>query len=198
MKFNYKDKTVIVNVSHKVGKSTIINLLGYPLTNYFGSKSQVRKKLNPNDFTTDKCFEDADLKVAIVRDPIERIKSCYNDRIVKKNRDNLRDRIKSFTDFYNNFEDLYKNEYQIKLHSYPQVEELGVNPNYYDLIVNTKDINTKFKPELEKLLNVNIPETIQNRSHSDNIEITNKEIEYFKDFYKEDYKYYGEYFYDSK
>ena len=198
MKFNYKDKTVIVNVSHKVGKSTIINLLGYPLTNYFGSKSQVRKKLNPNDFTIDKCFEDTDLKVAIVRDPIERIKSCYNDRIVKKNRDNLKDRIKSFTDFCNNFEDLYKNEYQIKIHSYPQVEELGTNPNYYDLIVNTKDINTKFKPELEKLLNVNIPETIKNRSHSDSIKITNEEIEYFKDFYKEDYKYYGEYFYDSK
>jgi len=198
MKFNYKDKTVIVNVSHKAGKSTILNLLGYPFTNYFGSKSKVRKKLNPNNFTTDKCFEDVDLKVAIVRDPIERIKSCYNDRIVKKNRDSLKDRITSFTDFYNNFEDLYKNEHQIKIHSYPQVEELGTNLNYYDLIVNTKDINTKFKPELEKLLNVNIPETIQNRSHSDSIKITNEEIEYFKDFYKEDYRYYGEYFYGSK
>jgi len=198
MKFNYKNKTVIVNLSHKTGVSTMINLLSYPITKYFGSKSQVRKKLDTEFYTLENKFDDADLKVAIVRDPIERIKSCYKDRIVVKNRDNLKDKIKSFTDFCNNFEKLYKEEYQIKLHSYPQVEALGTNPNYYDIIVNTKEINSKFKPKLEKLLDEKIPETKLNVSHSHDVTVKENEIEYFKDFYKDDYKYYGEYFYDSK
>ena len=194
MKFNYKDKTVIVNLSHKTGVSTIINLLAYPITKYFGSKSQVRKKLKPEIYTLENKFDDADLKVAIVRDPIERIKSCYKDRIVVKNRDNLRDKVNTFTDFCNNFEKLYKEEYQIKLHSYPQVEALGKNPNYYDLIVSTKDINSKFKPRLEKLLDEKIPETKLNVSNSSDIIVTKDQIEYFKNFYKEDYKYYERYF----
>ena len=201
MKFSYDDKTVIVNISRKAGISTMINLLAYPLISYFGSKTQVIKKLNLNNFSdkfiTTKSFDEADLKVAIVRDPIDRIKSCYNDRIAKKNKDNLKDRIKSFADFYKNFEGLYENEYQIKTHSYPQIEELGTNPNYYDLIVNTKDMNTKFKTKLEKLLKIKIPNTIKNTSNSTDIILTKEETEYFKNFYKEDYKYYGKYFYDS-
>ena len=156
------------------------------------------------EITTNYVYSDNWLKVLIVREPLQRLVSCYKNRVLF-HKDLLKsaDRLSkvglpvnpSWEVFIDNFERYRSLSQSINHHSAPIVDFAGDNPNFYDLILNIS--------ELDKLLSV-----VSDRSHC-HIEMPHKQIggseidigkisekakEKIHRFYAKDYDIYSKYF----
>lgn len=198
---NIKDTIIEVNVAHKCGVSTSMAIVACAFTTTEEDRLKLNKKRstffigdnfihNSTYFVFDKNIY-SDIKIAIVRNPIKRIRSIWSDRIKKKNKPGLEDT--SFEYFYNNFYALHKCE-DIRKHSQPQISYIGVNSNYYDHIFDISELNTKYKQLIEDLSNVEIPDIFANNSDYSDFNVTKEQYKYFRHVYSLDYHYYGKYF----
>ena len=156
------------------------------------------------EITTNYVYSDNWLKVLIVREPLQRLVSCYKNRVLF-HKDLLKsaDRLSkvslpvnpSWEVFIDNFERYRSLSPSINHHSAPIVDFAGYNPDFYDLILNIS--------ELDKLLSV-----VSDRSHC-HIEMPHKQIggseidiggisekakEKIHRFYAKDYDIYSKYF----
>jgi hypothetical protein len=191
---NYNGTMVEINVALKCGITSVTSILAYPFCNKVLSKSKSRKILEPYSVHSSPYFYKnkeklpIDIKIAIVRDPIKRIKSIWGDRIKRRNKPNLDDT--SFEYFFRNFWPLHACP-DIRKHSQTQVTFIGVNANYYDHIFDISLINTKFKNIIEKISNTAIVDIAINKSNKSNFKLTRKQFDFFKHVYSLDFDYYG-------
>lgn len=195
------EKAVEVAVATKCGCSTVVDVLGYPHFNGFRARSGRAKLLKEKKYfrNIDRYTEDFPIvsKIAVVRDPVERLASCFADRILKKNRNGMREHITSFDYLVNNLESLQKQFVDLRQHSRPQVMWLGEDPTYYDHIFTTKDLQTGFTPVISKISGVEIPQTSHRKPTGrlkNTFEVTDQQKKIIKEFYEDDYKFWGDYF----
>lgn len=193
---NYNGTMVEVNVALKCGITSVTSILAYPFCNEVLNKSKSRKILKPYSVHPSSYFYKntkqlpIDIKIAVVRDPIKRIKSIWGDRIKKKNKPNLDDT--SFEYFFHNFWPLHACP-DIRKHSQTQVTFIGVDANYYDHIFDISLVNTKFKNVIEEASGAAIPSVVGNKSNESDFKLTREQFDFFKHVYSLDFNYYGTY-----
>ena len=153
--------------NNKAGSTTIINYLGQLLWN---EKPTTPSGTNVQDFCgkdsyigREKGFEyyhkelkDCEIRIAVYRDPIDKIVSGFY--YCQKQNPFLND-LGKFLDGYNQY--LKQNNY-IRVHCRTNTDMLGSDPSIYTHVWNTKEINSKLLPFLEKLGGGRIQETRHN------------------------------------
>tara|TARA_R100001480_G_C4675638_1_gene174130 strand:- start:76 stop:678 length:603 start_codon:yes stop_codon:yes gene_type:complete len=153
--------------NNKAGSTTIINYLGQLLWN---EKPTTSSGTNVQDFCgkdsyigREKGFEsyhkelkDCEIRIAVYRDPIDKIVSGFY--YCQKQYPFLHD-LDNFLDGYN--QHLKQNNY-IRVHCRTNTDMLGSDPSIYTHVWNTKEINSKLLPFLEKLGGGRIQETRHN------------------------------------
>ena len=153
--------------NNKAGSTTIINYLGQLLWN---EKPTTPSGTNVQDFCgkdsyigREKGFEsyhkelkDCEIRIAGYRDPIDKIVSGFY--YCQKQFPFLND-LGKFLDGYNQY--LKQNNY-IRVHCRTNTDMLGSYPSIYTHVWNTKEINSKLLPFLEKLGGGRIQETRHN------------------------------------
>ena len=153
--------------NNKAGSTTIINYLGQLLWN---EKPTTPSGTNVQDFCgkdsyigREKGFEsyhkelkDCEIRIAVYRDPIDKIVSGFY--YCQKQFPFLND-LGKFLDGYNQY--LKQNNY-IRVHCRTNTDMLGSDPSIYTHVWNTKEINSKLLPFLEKLGGGRIQETRHN------------------------------------
>ena len=128
-------------------------------------------------------------KICIYRDPVERFISCYNDKIISEGKwkripgmkdpmdvDAFIEGIKflkpkliwRFKRLLGIGNDQRKN--YINFHFQSLTYHYGNDPNYFDKVFDIKDLNSKLKPFLEDIWNIELPEI-----HTRNSDAINQE-----------------------
>jgi hypothetical protein len=193
-----KDVILAVVVPQKCGISTVTNILAYHLTNQSVSKTKCRRTLsraqcliNPGQLEEQFYIKWANPKpdyvFAVVRDPIQRLLSAYRDRVYTKNIDQFDN--PTWEWFCNNFKDIVFANTDVGRHCRPQTEWFGKNVSLYDQVFYTKDINTKLKPIVENITGISIPDLYSNASQHVELNISDQQVNFFKNYYKWDYEF---------
>ena len=200
---SYKNnKRILVSVANKCGSSTCITIMGYPFLGEFRYR-KATQQLHRNNWQVtsikkmqSEVIKSYPVRVAIIRDPIERFVSCYKDRVCQRNKDNTRSKIPNFSYFLNNINVIRQESRDIKNHTESLVFSYGSDANLYTHIINTKNINTEFIPLIEKISgSTNIPVAFwKNSFKAPAITPTEIEKQIIKEIYKKDYDTYGKYF----
>lgn len=198
-----KNKTILADVPHKCGKSTVLNLLSYAVTGTVLPKMQIKKRLGdvilyPGDDW--QWYQQnpmpLDYRFAVVRDPVDRALSVWADRVIRKKQIELEDR--SWNYFVKHFETL-KQHPDIELHTRPQHTYINPDLNFYDGIFNVRKLSTDVRKALNKLLDTDCPLVRANQSRyesnlSTHPTVTLEQRKFFEDYYSRDYELFGSIF----
>ncbi len=133
--------------------------------------------------------------ICIVRNPVDRFISLYNDKINKEKK--CGNPPPSFSDFTLNFASFIKNNDRkhpgnpklkyLEYHFAPQSQILGINKDYYEQIFDISEINTKVKSYLEKKWMIELPFLQCRKSKIYNKIIPNrKELKIIEELYRID------------
>ena len=145
-------------------------------------------------------------RFCIVRDPVERIISCYNNRVVRYkvlSKDLLSQaKIKAPAnpdlDQFINYLDQYKNIADIKHHTHSLTHFLGNNSDFYHEIFNLRNLK-----RAEETLKKHFPsnkfdmphlQQTQNESQISRENASKKMIRTIENLYEDDYSVYGKFF----
>lgn len=194
------DKIFCIITPQKSGISSVTSILSYPITKKtIHSKNinrQILSKYNSFFHVGGTLKEELefvkknnikiDYLYGVIRDPLDRFESAYKDRVLKKNTDQFQDNSLEF--IIENLQNFINLKKDFGLHARPQTRWLGDNPKIYDKIFNTLELNLKFKPFVEEVAGISIPETRLNVSN-DNIKIsfTQEQSDFLRQFYKKDF-----------
>jgi hypothetical protein len=195
------NKVVQVKCPNKSGISTVTDILCYPFFNEFrargGRKELIRKGVYFTEKPKNTTDFQPDVKIAVIRDPVSRMASCYADRVLRKNRDFSRDAIPSWDYFISNLEKIMEEFPDIRHHAAKQTNWLGTDTNYYDYIFNTHQLSKEFTNVISNISETKIPNTSHRKSSrglSKSFEITNHHKKLIKDLFPEEYTYWKNYF----
>ena len=193
------DKTLEVRVSTKCATTTVESIICYPYTKKHMARKASNIVRNLNKFSKSISTTDwePDFKIAVVRDPVKRLVSAYADRIEIKNKENLQSTIKSWENFLDNLQFLQENSHDISKHTIPQVARLGTSVDYFDRIFSTRQLSNDFLDYMKDISGETIPPTVAHatkKNLTSQIQITKKQIDFIKEFYAVDYKFYSAYF----
>lgn len=148
-------------------------------------------------------LERANIRICVVRDPIERIASCHQNRVIAKNKLNAEeiDRfdINAVANpdlkwFVKNLGE-YKKSPHIEHHSKPLVSFLGKNNKLYTNIFNMRQLD-----QLEKLIqqitctNESLEKLQVSKKKESSQAIDSETKQEIKRIYAEDYEIYGDFF----
>lgn len=191
-----RDKVVMVVVPQKCGITTVMNILNQDLYPGQSTKTDVE-----NDWVSmnvlihiggpgevEWCKQNIDrpdLVVGVVRDPIDRLKSAFFDRVYTKDIDGFSD--KSFSFVADNFEELVATGTDFGLHARRQIEWLGTDCTFFDKVITIRQINDLLRPWIQAIAEVDIAPLRANTSSKFDLEISAAQEQKFKDFYKPDY-----------
>ena len=122
-------------------------------------------------------------KIAIYRDPFKRFESCYKNRVLFHQDNNVKGM---------SIDDILKNLSMRKVdnrHFLPQNLFLGDDPNYFDLLVSTNEID-----KLEKFINIFFKKEIkfpkvQDGGNEFSISLNDEQKYLIKDIYKSDFEF---------
>lgn len=151
------DNKILVSVANKCGSSTCITIMGYPFLGEFRYRKDTKQLPRNNWHVTSlnkmqtEVIKSYPVRVAIIRDPIERFVSCYKDRVCQRNKDNMRSQIPNFSYFLKNIDVIKQKSRDITNHTKSLVSSYGIDTGLYTHIINTKNINTEFIPLIEKI-----------------------------------------------
>lgn len=181
---------------------------GFPFKDFYISG----KHFHIHEFWPSRKFENYDHssiqrfnKFCVVRDPVERVISCYYNRVLfhdeispdhiakSKSAIGLKPRptLSEFIERFDKYRDAIPS---IKHHTDSLVHYLGRSPEFYDQIYNMKDI-TIFVSDLCSNYNKNIKLSFAqktNKKMSAN-ELHSKLVKKIQQFYQEDYDVYGDF-----
>jgi len=186
-------KNLQVHVAQKAGNTSIKNYLSqcFGLNQHYKQLGKERKIIL-KDFLyvpTEKIHK----KIAIIRDPVERLHSAYIDRVVYHNRNKSRDTIKSWEDFVLNLEEYLEQFPDVAQHCRKQVEYLLEDDiDTYDAIFHTYDIKDGVRKYIESIAEVSIKPAHSKNRKTYNIDYSKdkKIIDKIKNFYTDDYAYF--------
>lgn len=150
-------------------------------------------------------------KFCVVRDPLERFVSCYNNKILDEdtrvkveNMVEINHKLKLYNlevkpdiDYFINNFFLYRELTEIyETHTMKYVDILGTNTSYYDDVYNMRDINTQLMPKLKSITGTDYTKGKKNKSkHLLKVsDLSSSQLDKLKEFYKDDYVTYGRYF----
>lgn len=133
--------------------------------------------------------------ICIVRNPIHRFISLYNDKIVKEKI--CGNPPPSFSNFTSNFASFIKdndfphgankNLNYLEHHFAPQSLILGNNQDYYEHIFDITEINTKVKSYLEKRWGIELPSLHCRKTKTlKDVKPTSIDLKYMEEIYKID------------
>jgi len=180
-------------VPQKSGISTVVNWLAYPTWGQTGTKTQAREHLGDRLIHIGDVDElewaeqqgiKPDVKIAVVRDPLDRAYSVWRDRVVKKQRHDWND--SSFEAYIDRLEDLDPSS-DVGRHSRPQVEWLTEDWEQYDFTVATQDLEQRLKRYLDPLLKTELPVIRANHSGWDRPMVDQHRLNTITRFYERDY-----------
>lgn len=201
----YRDKKLSVCAAHKCGSTSIIQYLGESLKLHYNyenikttkSRTYIKKFFIDLNYwkipETWKDIEDCDIKIVVVRDPVERLISVYNDRIIKRNRDNLQTKIKNFDYFVCNLNDLREESRHLYNHSQPQVEYIGTNTDRFTHIIKTDELANIF-PTILGIPTTKIFHLKKTTKKFPDIILSTQIKNKIYEYYKEDYLIWSSYF----
>ena len=171
------------------------------------SKSQLYHEWHKKPLIQNKDLLNSAFKFCIVRDPIDRVLSCYKSRVVyHKNLHNINSqllqnanlRVEPDLNFFIDHLDEYMTVHSgIKHHARSIIDYLGPDPKFYDAIYDISEINNTLYPcLLTKTSNIDFK--IKNLQSSSNISspsnLSASQIDRLQQLYHTDYKIYGDYF----
>ena len=194
---------LLVGCSNKSGSSTAIAMLAYPLLGEIKYRNERRPLMAQGKWREcnllqiqSVALKDFPVRIAIIRDPVERFISAYKDRVQQRNKDNTRDWIPDFNFFLENIQQIRKKSRDIKNHTQPQTKSLGTSADFYTEVIMTAEINTKLKLRIEEVSQIeNVP--TPREKNSDRIAPvipSSKQIDKIKKLFRDDYTVWGEYF----
>ena len=142
--------------NNKAGSTTIINYLGQLLWN---ERPTTYSGTNVQDFCgqdsyigREKGFEsyhkelkDCEIRIAVYRDPIDKIISGFY--YCQEFKSSLND----LDGFLDNYDYYLKRDNYIRIHCRTNTDMLGTDPSIYTHVYNMRDIDTKLLPFLEQL-----------------------------------------------
>jgi hypothetical protein len=193
-------KNLQIDVAQKAGSSSIVVYIVQCFNSYNNDLSprQNHKELRKAGKLTPKIYKEShtgkiDSKIVIIRDPIERLYSVYNDRVVLRNMNGSNDTIKSWEDFVYNLKDYRKQFADVAQHSRKQVEYFYEKDiDSYDKVYKTADITKHVKKHIGRVAEVKLKATHRKNRQTNQIEY-NKDVEIVKiiqEHYADDYKYF--------
>lgn len=130
------------------------------------------------------------IRICVVRDPVERFISAYTNRILFLN---TTGKYIPISEFINTIDDLDRKEMykDVKLHMRPLVDWYGMDTSVFTDIYNLKDI-LEIKKLLEKFSGKSLPYLHLHKNEGiEKPRLTDNEIEFLKNRYKQDYEIYG-------
>ena len=142
--------------NNKAGSTTIINYLGQLLWNekptyhsgtniqdYCGKDSYIGREKGFEAYHKE--LKDCEIRIAVYRDPIDKIiAGFYYCQEFKPHLNNL-------DGFLDNYNEYLKRDNYIRIHCRTNTAMLGPDPSIYTHIWNMKEIDTKLLPFLEQL-----------------------------------------------
>ena len=155
-------------------------------------------------------YDSSDLKICLLRDPISRFISCFNDKLVSERKwkkfpsMSFPNDLEGFLNDRHLLEPSFKWRLKRKIglgndlngnylgyHFAPLSFHYGNNPDYYDHIFWTSDINTSFKPFLEERLGTSLPDlhtrNASTLNREDFLTLDDHNISLIREFCFEDY-----------
>jgi hypothetical protein len=193
---------LLITIPNKNGSSTAISMIGFPMLGEFKyrkARNPIMNKFNWKERQYKKISKDEwelyPVRVAILRDPIKRFISCYNDRVVNKNKNNSRNYIKDFDFFINNIVEIQKKFRDINNHSRAQYLSIGEIKKYTH-VYTIDQLDTDFKELIETHSNTPcIPlYTNKHSKKAPTLILSDDQISKIKVLFAQDYKLYGSYF----
>ena len=142
---------------------------------------------------------DLDFVFCIVRNPIDRIVSCYRNRVLRYGELSntvYEKKINSINEFIENLSDLQNNIPSIKHHTSSHCFYLGKKTNVYSHIFNINQIDKAidFLSKVSKK-NLNLPHLQKgDNNHITKDDISKENLNFLEKEYEQDYKIFGEYF----
>lgn len=201
-----EDRKFIVYESPKTGGTTLRSWINYAATGqlmvsgteeYYHESPHVYSLLDDYgyDYSEFKSFEGYET-VCIKRDPVNRFISCYTDKILRECQIQNCD----LDNFINNFDKILeehpfmhpslkgKSIGFLWYHFVPQTYHIGREKDYYDYVIDTKEITTKLKPFLEKKWQIELPNIHTRKQNIQKISLSEKQVEKVKAIYVSDYE----------
>jgi len=200
-----EERKFIAYESPKTGGTTLRSWINYAATGelmvsgtqeYYHESPHVYSLLDDYgyDYSEFKSFDGYET-VCIKRDPVKRFVSCYTDKIIReKHIENC-----DLEHFIDNFDEVLENhpfkhpslkDKEIGFlwyHFVPQCYHLGGDINYYDHVIDTKEISTKLKSFLESKWEIELPNIHTRKQNITKVNLSDDQIDKVKEIYKEDY-----------
>lgn len=203
-----KEKKFVIYESPKTGGTTLRNWINYAATGElieFGTEGYYEQTPGSYLFLHEHGYDYSEFKsfdgyetVCVKRDPVQRFVSCYTDKIIRENLIENCD----LAHFIDNFDEVLENHPHkffthpsfkdknigyLWYHFVPQCYSVGKDINYYDHVIDTKEVSTKLKSFLESRWEIELPDIHARKQDITKINLTGDQVEKVKDIYKQDY-----------
>lgn len=180
------EKILQIEVPHKCGSTTIFRMFQHLAETHELDYWKISQQ-SPY-------YGQADYCIGIVRNPVERMKSCYWDRIVSRGKAGEQF---SWDYFVNNLPKIREQASDIKIHTLPLTWRLGNDPKVYNEIISTSEISKRIPSVVRELSGIKIEPVTAKRSANSkgkDTPVTDTHKQKIKDYFADDYNLYGEYF----
>lgn len=131
-------------------------------------------------------FRSPDYRIAVVRDPVERVRSAYTNRVIFHKKMNIPGGWNQYMNMFPNFKNVDLNH-----HTTTMTKWLGTDSSKYTHIFTTSEIY-KISDLLSNISGKNISnikKQIGGSENKESIVITEEQINKIKNFHADDYKY---------
>ncbi len=150
IKFDHYNKTIAIVRNHKCATTTMLSYVAQALWNADPKEEQFYQNfqnMRPGVYNKTRLFEDfknelldADLRIALWRDPVEKFVSGYYHTMNNPANRNLWIKTPGLTNFLKDF-DVYKQNLNVQDHCETNTARLGPNRGIYTHIYNYKHVH---------------------------------------------------------
>ena len=145
-------------------------------------------------YTTD-WYTPTDLEsVCIKRDPVDRFKSCFLDKVIREKKCGNKVELNSFIDNFDHFMNRYNTLHAdgnrvpyIYYHFAPQCKQFGTNISYYTEVFDISEMNTKVREYLMDKWHIEIPMLHARKNNSNKLILSPSQEKKIRKLYEEDY-----------